>query len=92
VQSRSFGNERIYSLGREAKVYLEEGISYIYPWIEEQVKTQREFERNSSPGVARPIANAKRAKRSLALLAGLRDALSLEKGIDPWLDAWYDRN
>jgi len=42
VQSRNFSNERIYSLGWEAKVYLEEGISYTYPWVEAQVKAQRE--------------------------------------------------
>jgi GDP-D-mannose 3',5'-epimerase len=45
VQSRNFSNERIYSLGWQAKVYLEEGISYTYPWIEEQVKAQRELGR-----------------------------------------------
>ena len=38
VQSRNFSNERIYSLGWEAKVFLEEGIGHTYAWIEEQVK------------------------------------------------------
>ncbi|MBC8264840.1 MAG: NAD-dependent epimerase/dehydratase family protein [Anaerolineales bacterium] len=44
VQSRSFSNERIYSLGWRAKVFLKEGISLTYPWIEAQVKTAREAE------------------------------------------------
>ena len=38
VQSRNFSNERIYSLGWKAKVFLEEGIGYTYKWIEEQVR------------------------------------------------------
>lgn len=38
VQSRNFSNERIYSLGWKAKVYLEDGIKFTYPWIEQQVK------------------------------------------------------
>jgi GDP-D-mannose 3',5'-epimerase len=38
VQSRNFSNDRIYSLGWRAKVYLEEGIKRTYPWIESQVK------------------------------------------------------
>jgi len=41
VQSRNFSNERIYSLGWQAKVYLEEGISLTYPWVEAQVKAQQ---------------------------------------------------
>ncbi len=41
VQSRNFGNARIHSLGWKAKVFLEEGISLTYPWIEAQVKAQR---------------------------------------------------
>jgi len=41
VQSRNFSNERIYSLGWRAKVFLKEGISYTYPWIEAQVKAKR---------------------------------------------------
>jgi len=44
VQSRNFGNARIYSLGWEAKVFLKEGIGYTYPWIEAQVKAARETE------------------------------------------------
>ena len=38
VQSRNFSNERIYSLGWRAKVYIEDGIRQTYPWIEGQVK------------------------------------------------------
>ena len=40
VQSRNFSNERIYSIGWQAKVYLKEGILRTYPWIEAQVKAQ----------------------------------------------------
>jgi nucleoside-diphosphate-sugar epimerase len=40
VQSRNFSNERIYSIGWQAKVYLKEGIQRTYPWIEAQVKAQ----------------------------------------------------
>jgi GDP-D-mannose 3',5'-epimerase len=42
VQSRNFSNERIYSLGWQAKVYLEDGIKHTYPWIEAQVKAARD--------------------------------------------------
>jgi len=38
VQSRNFSNERIYSIGWKAKVYLKEGIEKTYPWVESQVK------------------------------------------------------
>ena len=38
VQSRNFSNARIYSIGWQAKVFLEDGIKQTYPWIEEQVK------------------------------------------------------
>ena len=38
VQSRNFSNARIYSIGWQPKVYLEEGIGPAYPWIEAQVK------------------------------------------------------
>jgi nucleoside-diphosphate-sugar epimerase len=38
VHSRNFSNQRIYSLGWKAKVYLEEGIRLTYPWVEEQVR------------------------------------------------------
>ena len=41
VQSRNFSNERIYSLGWQAKYYLRDGISRTYPWIEEQVNKAR---------------------------------------------------
>jgi len=41
VLSRSFSNARIYSLGWRPKVFLKEGISYTYPWIEAQVKTKQ---------------------------------------------------
>jgi len=40
VQSRNFSNERIYSRGWQAKVFLKEGISLTYPWVEAQVKAQ----------------------------------------------------
>ena len=38
VQSRNFSNERIYSLGWQARIFLEEGIRHTYSWIEAQVK------------------------------------------------------
>jgi nucleoside-diphosphate-sugar epimerase len=41
VQSRNFSNERIFSLGWKAKVYLEDGIKLTYPWVEEQVKKKK---------------------------------------------------
>lgn len=41
VQSRNFSNERIYSLGWEAQVYLDEGVARTYPWVEAQVKAQQ---------------------------------------------------
>jgi nucleoside-diphosphate-sugar epimerase len=44
VQSRNFSNERIYSLGWQAKVFLKEGIGYTYAWIEDQVKASRASE------------------------------------------------
>jgi nucleoside-diphosphate-sugar epimerase len=37
VQSRNFSNERIYSLGWQSKVFLEDGIRHTYPWVAEQV-------------------------------------------------------
>jgi len=40
VQSRNFSNERIYSLGWEAKFLLKDGIARTYPWVEAQVKAQ----------------------------------------------------
>jgi len=42
VHSRNFSNARIYSLGWRAKVFLKEGISLTYPWIEAQVKATQE--------------------------------------------------
>ena len=45
VQSRNFSNARINSLGWRAKVYLKQGISYTYPWIEAQVEAKRAHER-----------------------------------------------
>jgi nucleoside-diphosphate-sugar epimerase len=41
VQSRNFSNERIYSIGWKAKVFLEEGIRRTYPWIAQQVEAGR---------------------------------------------------
>jgi nucleoside-diphosphate-sugar epimerase len=41
VQSRNFSNDRIYSLGWEAKYYLKDGIAKTYPWIEKQVQDQK---------------------------------------------------
>ncbi len=41
VQSRNFSNERIYSLGWQAKFLLQDGIARTYPWVEAQVQAQR---------------------------------------------------
>jgi GDP-D-mannose 3',5'-epimerase len=41
VHSRNFSNERIYSLGWQARYYLKDGIARTYPWIEEQVRKAR---------------------------------------------------
>ncbi len=41
VQSRNFSNERIYSIGWQAKFFLKDGIAQTYPWIKEQVEAQR---------------------------------------------------
>jgi nucleoside-diphosphate-sugar epimerase len=41
VQSRNFSNERIYSLGWQAKFYLKDGITRTYPWIAEQVRKSK---------------------------------------------------
>ena len=38
VQSRNFSNERIYSLGWQAKFDLKAGIEKTYPWVAAQVK------------------------------------------------------
>jgi len=42
VQSRNFSNERIYSIGWQPKVFLEDGIKQTYPWIESQVLAERQ--------------------------------------------------
>jgi nucleoside-diphosphate-sugar epimerase len=42
VQSRNFSNARIYSLGWKANHYLKDGIARTYPWIEEQVKNNKD--------------------------------------------------
>lgn len=44
VHSRNFSNERIYSTGWRAKYYLQDGVSYTYPWIEAQVKNHGKLE------------------------------------------------
>ena len=41
VHSRNFSNERIYSLGWQAKHFRRDGIARTYPWIEEQVRRVR---------------------------------------------------
>lgn len=41
VQSRNFSNERIYTTGWRARVFLKYGIQETYPWIEAQVKARR---------------------------------------------------
>jgi len=41
VQSRNFSNERIYSTGWRAKVFLRDGIALTYPWIRDQVMKER---------------------------------------------------
>jgi len=40
VQSRNFSNERIYSLGWKAKVFIEDGIRLTYPWVAHQVEAK----------------------------------------------------
>jgi GDP-D-mannose 3', 5'-epimerase len=37
VQSRNFSNSRIYSIGWQPSIFLREGLSLTYPWIESQV-------------------------------------------------------
>ena len=44
VQSRNFSNERIYSTGWRARFPLMEGIRRTYPWIEAQVRGERDHE------------------------------------------------
>jgi nucleoside-diphosphate-sugar epimerase len=38
VQSRNFSNARISSIGWQPRIFLKEGISLTYPWIEAQVQ------------------------------------------------------
>ncbi|HVM71347.1 MAG TPA: NAD-dependent epimerase/dehydratase family protein [Anaerolineales bacterium] len=38
VQSRNFSNARIYSIGWQARHFLEDGIAQTYPWVEAQVQ------------------------------------------------------
>ena len=45
VQSRNFSNERIHSLGWQARVSLKDGIGLTYPWIEEQFRAAPEADR-----------------------------------------------
>ena len=42
VQSRNFSNQRIYSIGWKSRFRLEDGIRLTYPWIQEQVRKNRE--------------------------------------------------
>ncbi len=39
VQSRNFSNDRIYSIGWRAKVFLKDGIAMTYPWVRDQALT-----------------------------------------------------
>ena len=41
VQSRNFSNERVYSIGWQPGVFLNEGIGLTYPWIAKQVAAAR---------------------------------------------------
>ena len=42
IQSRNFGNKRIYSIGGKSRFSLEDGLKLTYPWIETQVKAQQQ--------------------------------------------------
>jgi len=42
VQSRNFSNDRIYSTGWRARYSLKDGIALTYPWVEQQVKANRD--------------------------------------------------
>jgi nucleoside-diphosphate-sugar epimerase len=44
VKSRNFSNERIYSIGWQARYFLKDGIALTYPWVEARVKAQRDGE------------------------------------------------
>lgn len=37
VHSRNFSNERIYSIGWQARYFLKDGVARTYPWVAEQV-------------------------------------------------------
>ena len=41
VQSRNFSNERIYSIGWQARNSLKDGITRTYPWVHAQVQAKR---------------------------------------------------
>jgi nucleoside-diphosphate-sugar epimerase len=41
VHSRNFSNDRIYSLGWQARYSLADGIAHTYPWVETQVEATR---------------------------------------------------
>lgn len=62
VQSRNFSNERIYSIGWQARVFLKTGIALTYPWVEAQVKAQR-------AGVRRPSTNTYRSSLAFGFKA-----------------------
>jgi GDP-D-mannose 3',5'-epimerase len=49
VVSRNFSNERIYSTGWRARFSLRDGIARTYPWVEEQVRTQRATQGRRTP-------------------------------------------
>lgn len=49
VHSRNFSNARMYSIGWQPKVYLVEGISCTYSWVDEQVRQQRLAARSERP-------------------------------------------
>ncbi|MCG7852797.1 MAG: hypothetical protein MIO92_09770, partial [Methanosarcinaceae archaeon] len=41
VQSRNFGNEKIYSIGRKSRFSLRDGLALTYPWVAAQVSAQQ---------------------------------------------------
>jgi nucleoside-diphosphate-sugar epimerase len=49
VLSRNFSNERIYSTGWRARFSLRDGIGRTYPWVEAQVRAQREAQVQPAP-------------------------------------------
>jgi GDP-D-mannose 3', 5'-epimerase len=74
VQSRNFSNARIYSIGWKSKVYLEEGISLTYPWIEAQVK--------KNTGLEKPVTTDERTDMIVAVSNKERIELSLADFLD----------